>query len=742
MLGAWTLAGLLLIGPPQDAPLRTVTGVVIDAATAKPVSGARVVLVEIARSTQSGSDGRFEFQNVPAGPHTLTVSLIGYIFVRRQIDASGPAALDLTIPISEGTGTYQETVTVAANAETRSEVGVASQTDLGSAALQDLRGVAADDPMRAMQALPGVATGDDFQAQFSVRGSAFRHVGVVIDGTATPLLLHTVRSTNDTGSIAMINSDVLDRASLMAGPHPQRQGDWLGATLDFGMREGSRDRPQVRAAVSGTNASIVVEGPLGHGHRGSWLASVRKSYIDWLIRKIDPNIDGTLGFTDTQGKLAYDLTSRQQVQLTLVGGVSQFQNQNTSLANGLSTGDSKGALVSTAWRYTRDRLLVTERVSFVGSRFSDLGLFDQELGSGYARAIDWRSDAAWFLNKQWSVQFGAKTESQYQTLVERNFTIVNGQPVPRLAESSGSDTTLASGWGEISYRTSRSGFSIGSRVTSDSLSGRRIASPWLLGERTIGAFVVRLGAGEAHQFPELEYQRALSERVPERARLLDLSVEHRLSPELSWQLTAFARDDENVIRRVGEDRLVDGDHVPATPFPRFASSLEGPTRGVDVMVTRRGASGLTGWVAYTFAHTRYHDRLTGENFDGDFDQRHTLNVFLQERLSYRTAISAKLRVGSNFPLVGYFQGPLDELKLGSERNQVRLPTYARLDIRATRTFTFDRRRLTLFLELMNATGRDNVGQGVGTFRGPDFTAVNYTEKLIPFVPSAGVLIEF
>ena len=154
-------------------------------------------------------------------------------------------------------------------------------------ALQDLRGVAADDPMRALQALPGVATGDDFQSQFSVRGSEFRHVDGS-DGTATPLLLHMVRSTNDTGSIAMINSDVLDRASLMAGAHPQRQGDWLGATLDFGLREGSRDRVQVRGAASATTASIVLEGPLGGTRRGAWLTSIRKSYIDWLIRKLYP----------------------------------------------------------------------------------------------------------------------------------------------------------------------------------------------------------------------------------------------------------------------------------------------------------------------------------------------------------------------------------------------------------------------------------------------------------------------
>ena len=71
---------------------------------------------------------------------------------------------------------------------------------------------------------------------------------------------------------------------------------------------------------------------------------------------------------------------------------------------------------------------------------------------------------------------------------------------------------------------------------------------------------------------------------------------------------------------------------------------------------RRATSGLTGWVGYTWAHTRYHDVVTGETFDGDFDQRHTLNLFAQQRLSYRLTVSAKLRVGSNFPIVGYFDG--------------------------------------------------------------------------------------
>ena len=324
----------------------------------------------------------------------------------------------------------------------------------------------------------------------------------------------------------------------------------------------------------------------------------------------------------------------------------------------------------------------------------------------------------------------------------RNFILVGGKPQPRAIASAGNETDLGSAWGQLAWRTASSGLSIGSRVTTDTLSNRTIASPWLLGEQTTGPLTFRASFGFSHQFPELEIQRGLTGRIPERAGMIDAGVEGALPGGTRWQATAFGRRDANVVRRTGEDRLVAGKRVVETTFPQFASSLNGTSRGVDLLFGRRAASGLTGWISYTYAHTRYHDRITGEDFDGDFDQRHTLNLFVQERLSYRMAISAKLRVGSNFPLVGYFQGSPDALRLGAERNEVRLPTYARLDLRGNRTFTFDRRRLTLFIEVVNATNRTNLGQAPGFISGSAFTAVNYTQKLLPFLPSIGILMEF
>ena len=106
-----------------------------------------------------------------------------------------------------------------------SEAAVARQQTLGSADIQNLRGVVADDPLRAVQVLPGVATGDDLRSEFSVRGSDFSHMNLTVDGFQTPYLLHTVRAIEDqsaSGSVAMINSDILEEVTLLNGGYAQR----------------------------------------------------------------------------------------------------------------------------------------------------------------------------------------------------------------------------------------------------------------------------------------------------------------------------------------------------------------------------------------------------------------------------------------------------------------------------------------------------------------------------------------
>lgn len=743
------LLALLSIAPPQQRVVARGTsvlqGMVVDAASQAPLAGARVWLVDLGLTAHSGADGRFAFEHLPGGSFTITVSQIGYIFVKRTIDLPNNSTLGIIIPLADGQGTYTENVTVTAAAERPAEPGVASQTIIGSGGLQSLRSVATDDPMRAVQALPGATTGDDFRSEFSVRGASFRQMGMVIDNVATPMLVHTVKGHDDTGSVAMINTDILDSVSLMAGAQPQRDGNWLGGTLKFTVREGSRDRTQVRVAASDTGAAAVIEGPLGRGRRGSWLYSIRKSYAAWLIRKIDPHFGSTLGFVDMQSKFAYDLTSRQHVQFLVIGGDAEYFQNNTSLANGLHTANTRSLVGSLVWRYARPTFQLSQRVSNAYSEFTNLGLIGQNQGDGHTTALIARTDALWVVSPAVTAEAGAQAAAEHDQRTLRDYSSVTSTTVRLRSEDKyAGDRTLTSAWAQVTARAQRGALVAGARAVTHASSSAPHPAWWLLAETRLGSRTqLRVGAGRSVQYPDLNQTfYAAAPLVPERATSFDLSTEFKITSTVSTQVNGYRRNEDDILRPYNhEPRLVNNKLVTGT-LPVWRNTLAGTSRGAEFVLQRKAVTGLVGWVSYGYGHTRYNDTLSGESFDGDFDQRHTVNVFLEERLSYRTAMSVKVRSGSSPPLPGYFKGTTDSLSVGDARNQVRLPQYLRIDARANRTFTYNARRLTLFMEVINLTGRRNLGTSEGGVNSKTFLATGWTEKLIPWLPSIGILIEF
>src|SRR5258706_6683694 len=336
----------------------TVRGTVVDARDGSPLREVSVRL-QGGQTTLTTDDGRFEMTDVPAGTNELYVSVIDFMLVKRSIAVPAGGVLELTIPVAPGTGTYSETVTVRAGKEFAPSTTAVSEQTLHSSELQQLRGLITNDPFRAVQSLPGVASGDDLRSEFTVRGFAVDHMNFTFEGVPAPLLVHTVQGIHDSGSIAMVNGDILDDIVLSTGSYPQHFGGRTGAELDFRLREGSRDRVQSHVSVSFTDAAVVVEGPLGRARQGSWLASVRKSYLDRLIRRLDPANDFAFGFSDVQTKLVYDLNSRHQLQLALTAGRSRLDRQPHEL-DPFDLKDRKNAtaIAVVTWRYLASPKLI------------------------------------------------------------------------------------------------------------------------------------------------------------------------------------------------------------------------------------------------------------------------------------------------------------------------------------------------------------------------------------------------
>jgi len=729
----------------------TLAGAVVDGRTGAPLEKVLVVVEDTGQSAQTGADGRFAIPGVVAGPHHLYVSVVGYALLRREVTIGpDPSSRDVLLRLSEGTTAYSETVTVTPDAFRATTDAVPSSAILGSADLMNLRGVLADDPLRAVQVLPGVATGDDLRSEFTVRGSDFRHITFTLDGFATPYLLHTVRGVEDrgpTGSVAMINSDVIDEVTLLNGGYPQRYSGHTGSEVDFRLRDGSRDRRTLHVAVSGTNAGAVAEGPIGGARRGSWLVSARQSYLDLIVHRITDS-SASFGFTDAQGRVAYDLSPRHRVDLTVLAGRSRFENDPIARdIDDLHAGLNASVVGVAGWRFTTPRLVLSQRLLAADNRFHNENSDGVELDKGRDRQFAWRGDVTAPLASTLEIGGGGEVERRDDSRVRRRLA-PNRVDLVQLDDYSG-DALLAGAYVSARWKPHPS-ITIAPGVRADrwTLTEQSTTSPWIQTEwRPSRGPTVRASAGRYQQFADFENVLGVSGGVdlqPERAGQYDLGLEQRIGHGLRVTATLYDREEHEMLRRPGlETRLVGTRVVRGSAAARYDNRLEGFARGVELMLQRTTSGrGVSGWLSYAYGRNRYHDVVNGESFWGDFDQRHTLNAWASYRHSDRASFVGKLRMGSNFPIPGYYAESDGAYRITDVRNTTRLPLYSRLDLRANRTFNWSRRRLTLFAEVINVLNRDNLRFGPPRVSVITGQTTRPFDTMIPIVPSVGVLIEF
>jgi hypothetical protein len=743
-------------------PTGSVTGRVVEARSGAALLGVLVRIQSTGQETLTGADGRFVLPAVPAGRQTLVVSVVGYGLAFRDVTVAGGGAIDVTLRLAEGASGYVESTVVASALDATAEPGVASRRVLGSHDLLALRGVLADDPFRAVHVMPTVATGDDFQAVFAVRGQGPRHIGIAVDGIDSPLLLHTVRGIDDTGSLALINSDILESAALQSGAYPQRLGSHLGARLDFTTREPARDRLAARLLLSATAATTVWEGPLRTGTHGGWMVAARRSYIDWLLRAIDPGIEGTFGFTDLQTKISLTPSPRHAIQASLIGGRALLREDDSRpRVNSLERGQNGTIVGNLRWQFTPgSRVALTSQAYVVSSRYRNRVPDGRVRDEGHDRDVTWRATAQVSLGNAGSarqdsasrpgglLEFGAQTRQVRAARARRRFT-TDAQTV--LLDARGAYANQAA-W--ISYRyVPRASVTVspGIRAEHFALVDRVAASPWLLAEwRATPATTFRFDVGMAHQAPPFEQSllpapttpAGAVRRGPEEAVTTDLGVERRLGNAWRATATGYYRHDSDGLRVDTNDfRMADGRLVgPSAAI--WANTVAGDAHGVEVSLDRRAANGLSGWIGYAYGHARLRDTRTGEAYDADYDQRHMVNAYAAFRTSGRLSVSARLRYGSNFPINGYFQKIDGTYYSFDRKNRERLPVYARLDLRAERTFTYRRSRMTMFVETLNALNRRNAAQGAFGINFNTLVVSDLLEAGFPLLPSAGFLLEF
>src|SRR5262245_8286259 len=108
----YILTLLLLVQQPTTTG--HITGTIVEARTGTPLSAVLVKVQATGQQALTDAEGHFDIADVPAGPQTVTISVVGYGLVKRDVTVVDGESADVTIPVAEGASGYVEEVSVGA----------------------------------------------------------------------------------------------------------------------------------------------------------------------------------------------------------------------------------------------------------------------------------------------------------------------------------------------------------------------------------------------------------------------------------------------------------------------------------------------------------------------------------------------------------------------------------------------------------------------------------------------------
>jgi hypothetical protein len=281
--------------------------------------GGAVVLVEATSLTAAVDDeGRVRIEHVPAAVYTIRAEGPGYLpLSSREISVPANRSIVVVLELTRAL-TIREDVTVTAPAIPRLPNLTTSSFAMGREEIRRSAG-SMGDVNRLVQALPGVAALGDLRNDLVSRGGRPSENLTLVDGIEVPTINHFPTNGTTGGVVAMLNNELIEDASFLAGGFPAEYGNRLSSVLDIRLREGHRSRSVFEADVNFAGAGIIAEGPLGE--RGSWIATGRRTFLDMFSRSARGDVEEALPrMSDYTFKVSSDVSARDKLWAVGFGG--------------------------------------------------------------------------------------------------------------------------------------------------------------------------------------------------------------------------------------------------------------------------------------------------------------------------------------------------------------------------------------------------------------------------------------
>jgi hypothetical protein len=765
MIRLLVVLACLLLGAAHPALAQTgsLSGRVISRDSRAPLEAARVEVLGTALATTTDASGAFSITGIPSGVYSARFGAVGYQpYTQANVTIGTGKPYTVLVELDRQPLTLETIAVTAARYFQPTLQAPSLGQALNAEEVRNAPGVQ-EDVIRAVALLPGVGVTTGGRNDLIVRGGAPFENLFLVDGIEVPNLNHFGSQGSTGGPLSLINIDFVQDAEFSSGGYSARFGDRTASVTSINLREGNRDRVSGEVNLSATGFGAIVESPVGSG--GSVLASVRRSYLDFVFRLADFAFVPT--YWDATVKLVQPLGRRDRLSALFIGALD-----DVSLSE--STADD---------RYDNSRLIATNQDQYVAGltweRSLARGLIEVTLGRSFSAFASSQNDSLGTPILDNRSREGSTTlRLSWSTTAGEGTSIRVGQDLRRLGnldyevtvageyrtDDAGTPQALAVDTAFSAWRWSpwlETGIPVGDRLRvtaglrfdlyGDLQNAARLSPRLLMAWAATPATTLTLAGGVYHQAPSsiwLIGDPANPDRLePFRATQVVAGFERFLRPDLRLQLEGYLKWYRGYPTRLWRPQAVLAlagfeDAQSDIPFglEPLGSEGEGTAAGAELLLQKRFSEiPLYGLASLSLNRTRF-TALDGLERPGDFDTRAILNLSAGYRFNPKWEVSSKFRLATGRPTTPFvITGPqAGQLDFSQYNAGPRLPLFHALDLRVDRRWSLRSVQLQTYIDIQNIYGRKNVSQYQWDQRAQAVTA---NESLGVF-PTIGVNVEF
>lgn len=298
----------------ERQPSAALNGFVTDAGDGRVLSGANVVLQNLADSTvtygeATDPDGLYLIDHIRPGRYVVEISFVGYAPSLDTLQLAAGEQMTHNVALSRREATLEEVVVEEARAGPTDKVGAGERIDPEEIERLPTPDIQAD-LSSYLTLLPGTVTMADRGGQLFIRGGEPSHNMILLDGMVLYQPFHMLEF------YSAFPAEIIDHTDFYAGGYGAKYGRRLSSVLDISSRTGNKHRFNGSVGLSPFLGQVYLEGPLGTDNISGLIAG-RQSVLQ---RGAGPLIGEDLPFVfgDAFGKIHADVTKNSRFSVTAI----------------------------------------------------------------------------------------------------------------------------------------------------------------------------------------------------------------------------------------------------------------------------------------------------------------------------------------------------------------------------------------------------------------------------------------